>query len=160
MLRETPPPQTKSGPLATDAIWPALIQEVRANRPRLRMWVETGTLTAIDGDTARVTFPEEQALAVQHCEEKENRAYLEELLSTLAGRALKLRCELRSDFTVTPVPAARGGGDGFFSEVFLRGEHLFLHLLRLLHHFFKIHGRERKESAADSSTLNLSQSPL
>ena len=71
------------------------------------MWVETGALTAIDGDTARVTFPEEQALAVQHCEEKENRAYLEGLLSTLAGRTLKLKCDLRSDFTVTPVPAAR-----------------------------------------------------
>ena len=105
--RETPPAQMKSGPLETDAIWPALIREVRANRPRLRMWVETGALTAIDGDTARVTFPEEQALSVQHCEEKENRAYLEGLLSTLAGRALKLKCDLRSDFTAPPIPAAR-----------------------------------------------------
>ncbi len=107
VVRETPPPQPKREPLDTDAIWPEVIREVRANRPKLRMWVETGTLTALDGGTARVTFPEEQALAVQHCEEKENRAYLEGLLGTFAGRAIKLQCELRSDFTVTPVPAAR-----------------------------------------------------
>ena len=106
VLRETPPPAAALGPVDSDAIWPALIKEVRANRPKLRMWVETGTLTAIEGDIAHVTFPDEQTLAVQHCEERDNRAYLEGLLSTLAGRALKAKFEMRSDFAVTPVPVA------------------------------------------------------
>ena len=107
VVRETPASKATHETLDKDAIWPAVVQEVRTNRPRLRMWVETGTLTTLDGDTARITFPEEQALAVQHCEERENRAYLEDLLSTYAGRPLKLQCELRSDFAFTPVPAAR-----------------------------------------------------
>ena len=109
VLRETPPPAAapKLGPVDSDAIWPALIKEVRANRPKLRMWVETGTLTAIEGDIAHITFPDEQTLAVQHCEERDNCVYLESLLSTLAGRALKAKFEMRSDFTVTPVPMAQ-----------------------------------------------------
>ncbi len=107
VVRETPPPATALGPVDAGAIWPALILEVRANRPKLRMWVETGSLTAIEGGIAHITFPDEQALSVQHCEEKENRAYLENLVSTLAGRAVKVKFEMRSDFTVTPVPVAR-----------------------------------------------------
>lgn len=95
------------GPVDPSAIWPALIQEVRANRPKLRMWVETGALTAIEGDIAHITFPDDQTLSLQHCEERENRAYLETLLSTLAGRSLKAKFEMRSDFTVTPVPVAK-----------------------------------------------------
>ena len=107
VVKETPPPAAALGPVDAEAIWPALIREVRANRTKLRMWVETGSLTAIEGGIAHITFPDEQGLSLQHCEEKENRAYLENVLSTLAGRALKVKCEMRSDFTVTPVPAAQ-----------------------------------------------------
>ena len=107
IVQETPPPAPALGPVDSEAIWPALIREVRANRPKLRMWVETGSLTAIEGGIAHITFPDEQGLSLQHCEEKDNRAYLENLLTTLAGRALKVKCEMRSDFTVTPVPAAQ-----------------------------------------------------
>ena len=104
VVRETPESQPKVEPMDTSAIWPAVIQEVRKNRASLRMWVGNGELTAIEGDIAHLTFPDEQALSVQHCEERENRAYLEGLLTTFAGRPLKLKCELRSDFKVTPVP--------------------------------------------------------
>ena len=107
VVKETPPAATSPGPVDSGAIWPTLIQEVRANRPKLRMWVETGALTAIESDVAHVTFPDEQGLSLQHCEEKDNRAYLENLLSTLAGRPLKVKFEMRSDFTVTPVPVVR-----------------------------------------------------
>ncbi len=107
VVRETPESQPKVEPMDTSAIWPAVIQEVRKNRASLRMWVGNGELTAIEGDIAHLTFPDEQALSVQHCEERENRAYLEGLLTTFAGRPLKLKCELRSDFKVTPVPVTR-----------------------------------------------------
>ncbi len=100
-------PKAAAEPVDTHEIWPAVIQEVRANRPRLRMWVETGTLTSTDDGTATVTFPDEQTLAVQHCQEPENRKYLEDILTQLAGKALTLKCEMRAGFAVTPIPVAR-----------------------------------------------------
>lgn len=84
----------------TASLWAAAIEEVRASRSPLRLWIEAGTLEEISGDTAVIAFPSDQALAVDHFQKTANRQALEEVLSRLLGRPLRLRCQVREGLAV------------------------------------------------------------
>ncbi len=68
------------------------------------MWVESGLLLGIEGNTAIVGFPPDQKLAMESCQMKNNRDFIESLLAEVAGRPLEMKCQIREGLVVTPPP--------------------------------------------------------
>ncbi len=89
--------------LSKDALWISLLTEVRRQRPLIAMWVESGALLELETGTATVGFPPEQSLAMEYCDQANNRKLLEELGSKLAGHPIKLRFIKREGLLVAPV---------------------------------------------------------
>ena len=61
-----------------------------------------GTLIGIENDVCIIGFPKDQTLALETIQRQSNRKFLEALISTLAGKALVLKCEFREGLVVTP----------------------------------------------------------
>jgi DNA polymerase-3 subunit gamma/tau len=108
-----PPPQEPPAkpPAPPDAIDPAplwndLIERVRAGRPLIQAWLERGTLLEIEGNKAVVGFPPDQSLALEACDKPNHRAYLEQVLTELAGRPLAIKFVKREGLVVGPTRAA------------------------------------------------------
>jgi len=66
-------------------------------------WVQSGTLLGLEGDTAVLGFPPEADLAREACDKPQQRGFLEQVLSAVAGRALTVRCVKREGLVVVPV---------------------------------------------------------
>jgi DNA polymerase-3 subunit gamma/tau len=101
---ETPAPAPKVAP-ASDAFWPALRAEVKRQRPLISMWVEAGTLLAVESGTVTIGFPPDQSLAVEYCDQPNNRKFLEDVSKQLTGESLSLRFLTREGLS-TPLPPA------------------------------------------------------
>ncbi|MGV3530918.1 MAG: DNA polymerase III subunit gamma/tau, partial [Chthoniobacteraceae bacterium] len=99
------PEESPFTPQADEDVWPKLLAEVRKRRPLIAMWVESGVLLGIEGDTAMIGFPTAQTLASDYCQQPANRKFLEALLKELTGQELTLRCQMREGLVVTPPPA-------------------------------------------------------
>jgi DNA polymerase III subunit gamma/tau len=93
---------------APGELWPRLLAEVRKRRPLISSWVQAGTLLGIEGDSALIGFPPGETLAMDAVQGQQ-RKYLEELLSELAGRPLQIRAQARAGLTpaAAPEPEAR-----------------------------------------------------
>ncbi len=111
-----PPPQPESvapteAPQAVenDRIWPELLLQVRAKRPIIKPWLEVGALLGIQNDTFLIGFPRESAGAMENILRPNNRKFIEELASSLAGKPVVLKCEIREGLVVTPpeLPAVK-----------------------------------------------------
>jgi hypothetical protein len=89
--------------METGAIWPALLTEIRSKRPLISSWIETAVLDGIEGDTCTLAFPKEKTLAMDSILRPNNRTFVEELISGLAGRKITLKCETRDGLVVEPV---------------------------------------------------------
>jgi DNA polymerase III subunit gamma/tau len=83
-----------------------VVARIRKERPLVMTWVQAGTLVGIEGDTAVLGFPPEAELAREACDKPQQRGYLEEVLSSLAGRKLALRCVRREGLKVEPIAFA------------------------------------------------------
>ena len=92
----------KPEPVAGTDIWPALLAEIRAKRPLISSWIETGTLIGIEGDQCLIGFPKDKTLSIDSLTRPSNRKFIEELISSLAGRPLTLKCEARDGLTIVP----------------------------------------------------------
>ncbi len=93
-------------PLEGAAIWPAVLDAVRERRRFISSWVEAGALLRVEGKTCLIGFPKDQALALESLMRPANRTFIEDLLSEIGGRPLTIRCELKDDLVVAPVPEA------------------------------------------------------
>jgi DNA polymerase-3 subunit gamma/tau len=102
------PMPVSSAPMGAATLWPALLAEVRRMRPLIAMWVEAGTLLEIDGNTATVGFPPEQSLSAEYCQQPNNRKFLDELATRLAGRPLSLKFVQREGL-VGPTRSSENG---------------------------------------------------
>ncbi|MHA3774200.1 DNA polymerase III subunit gamma/tau [Verrucomicrobiota bacterium sgz303538] len=91
-------------PASSDDLWPRLLAEIRRKRPLIGMWVEAGALLGIENNTVLVGFPPDQKLAAESCQMKNNREFIEGLLSELAGRPLELKTQIREGLVVAPPP--------------------------------------------------------
>jgi len=92
----------KPAPVAEGNLWPALLAEIRSKRPLISSWIETGTLLGIEGDHCLIGFPKEKTLSIDSLTRPTNKKFIEELVSSLAGRPLTLKCETREGLTVEP----------------------------------------------------------
>ena len=107
----------KPEPVADENVWIELLKLIRGNRPLISPWVEAGTLLKIENDTFIVGFPKEQSLSMESLQRPNNRKFLEELIATVTGRPLTLKCELREGLVVAPPvlpeskPAAKADED-------------------------------------------------
>jgi DNA polymerase-3 subunit gamma/tau len=111
-VEETPEPpaepevqaELKTEPSAADpAIWLQLIQEVRAKKPLLRSWVESGTFIGIENGVCTLAFPEGASFVMESLGKPIPRQFLEETLSRCAGQPITLKLELRPGLVVTPI---------------------------------------------------------
>ena len=68
------------------------------------MWIEAGMLVDLDPVTATIAFPTDQSLALEYCEQANNRKFLEEVASRLTKRVLKLKFIKREGLVVTAIP--------------------------------------------------------
>jgi len=108
-IHEEPAPKAPAKPVAApsaisvDALWPQFIARIRKERPLISEWVEAGKLVEITNGTAVLGFPPDAGLARDSSERPNNRAFLEKLLSELAGEALKLKTETRAGLAVEKI---------------------------------------------------------
>lgn len=88
--------------VAGENLWPELLRQVRSKRPLISSWVEAGILLKLENETCVIGFPKDQSLSIESLQRPNNRKFLEELVSTLAGRPLTLKYEAREGLVVTP----------------------------------------------------------
>jgi hypothetical protein len=70
------------------------------------MWVESGALLELEGESLTVGFPTDQSLALEYCDQPNNRKLLESIASQLVGRKLKIRFLKREGLVVEKVEVA------------------------------------------------------
>ena len=100
-----PPPPADAGtpaPVEADRLWVELLAQVRDKRTLIKQYLEAGTLLKIENGVCIIGFPKDQSMAMETIQRKNNRKFIEELISTLAGKPLVLKCELREGLVVTP----------------------------------------------------------
>jgi DNA polymerase III subunit gamma/tau len=96
--------------------WQRVITEVRKQRPFLSSWIESGTLLDLSEDVCRIGFPPDQSLSMESICRAGSRNFLEELFSDLAGRPIRLECEIREGLVVAAAPVSQpqaSGGEDF-----------------------------------------------
>ena len=103
-------PAASAGALDGPKIWRELVSELRAQRPLITAWVQSGKLLSIDNDTFLVGFPTTQRMIHESLSKPTNRKLLESLLTKLAGRPIALKMELRDEDALDQAPAVESGG--------------------------------------------------
>ena len=108
-------------------LWRNLLGEVRRQRPLIAMWVEAGTLLELAGESLTVGFPTDHSLALEYCDQPNNRKLLESIASQLVGRKLAIRFLKREGLVVeklevapTPVEATRDPLEEFKDDPLIR----------------------------------------
>jgi DNA polymerase-3 subunit gamma/tau len=100
---KTAPADAAAPRVVAGDLWPQAVARIRKDRPLVLAWVQSGTLLGLEGDTAILGFPPEADLAREACDKPQQRGFLEEVLSSLAGRKVALRCVKREGLVVEPV---------------------------------------------------------
>jgi DNA polymerase-3 subunit gamma/tau len=114
IVSETPeaPPAKPSDP---GALWTGLLVAVRRDRPLISTWIESGTLLDVTGSVVRIGFPPEHAMAMESLLRANNKAFIEQLLTRLAGEPRAIVCETREGLVVQrpnlPTPAPEPAAD-------------------------------------------------
>ncbi len=99
VVRETP-----AAPVDPAAIWPAMIQRVRKERPLLASNIERTVLLEVKGDIALVGIDANDGLSLDLLDAPNNRKFLDALLADIAGQALSVKFSKREGLVATPPP--------------------------------------------------------
>jgi DNA polymerase-3 subunit gamma/tau len=104
-----PAPKVAEAPPAVKApsggeFWTAFVESVRRGRALISAWVEAGVLLGIDGSTVSIGFPADQAFSKDFLEQ-DHKGFLAEAASSILGRKVSIRLELREGLTPAPAPA-------------------------------------------------------
>ena len=84
-------------------MWKQTLIRLGKERRLVLAWVEQGTLLEIESGTALIGFPPSADSAREACERPNNRDFLEEIVSQIAGRRLAIKCVKREGLVVQPV---------------------------------------------------------
>jgi len=87
------------------ALWPAVIETVRADNALLAALLEGARPVALDPGELRLAFPESAAFLKRKAEGLPNRQAVGRALQSVAGRSLRLGYELRADEDAGPASA-------------------------------------------------------
>jgi DNA polymerase-3 subunit gamma/tau len=107
-LPENQSPGPGSETIDHEAIWKKAVEQIRARRPLIRVWVESAKALGIEGRFFVLGFPPEQEMAMESVASQRNRDFLEALINEISGRDWKLKFILKEGLPVAPVtePAA------------------------------------------------------
>ena len=108
VIREDPddaPWHNTSAPaeLPLAEIWKQCLARIAKERRLVLAWIEQGTLLEIEGGTALLGFPPGADSARDACDRPNNRDFLEEIVSQIAGRRIAIKCVKREGLVVQPV---------------------------------------------------------
>jgi len=81
------------------SLWIKVVGEVRRRRPLIQLWVEVAKPLSQNGSELLIGFPSTQQLAMESLLRSNNRKFIEEVLSEIAGTPLTVRAELRDDLS-------------------------------------------------------------
>jgi DNA polymerase-3 subunit gamma/tau len=103
IVSETPEPAAPRPELDTKTLWTDFLLAVRRDRPLITTWLEAGTLLELAGTKARLGFPPAQKMAMESLLRANNRAFIENLFTQLAGQPVTIECETREGLEIEPV---------------------------------------------------------
>ena len=69
-------------------------------RPLISSWIETGTVLGLDSGYCLLGFPKDKALSIDQLTRPNNKKFIEEILFSITGRPLTLKCEIRDGLTI------------------------------------------------------------
>ncbi len=108
-LPVTEPALPVAAAVADDEFWPGFIAAVRTERALISAWVEAGALVGIEASEVRIAFPTDQSFSRDFLEQS-HKQFIESTASTLLGRKVAVRLEIRDGVVgtkVAPAPAAK-----------------------------------------------------
>ncbi|MGA3172420.1 MAG: hypothetical protein ABSE62_15570, partial [Chthoniobacteraceae bacterium] len=96
-------PATPPTPVDTQSLWIDALTAVRRDRPLISTWLEAGALLEITGNKVRIGFPPDQTMAMESLLRANNRTFLEDLFTRLAGDRREVECLIREGLVVEHV---------------------------------------------------------
>ena len=103
--REIPPVSAKVESISLDheTIWKKAVEQIRLNRPLIRVWVESAKALGIEGRFFVLGFPPEQKMALESLASPRTRDFLEALLREISGQDLKIKSVLKEGLPVVAI---------------------------------------------------------
>jgi DNA polymerase-3 subunit gamma/tau len=100
------PPAAESKTVDHEAVWKKAVEQIRARRPLIRVWVESAKALGVEGRFLVLGFPPEQKTAMESVASPRTRDFLEALVQEISGQDWKLKFVLKEGLPVAPVPPA------------------------------------------------------
>ena len=95
--------ESPAAPPSSGEFWNALVQAVRRKRNLIATWLEAGSLLGLDGATVNIGFPPSQVFSKDFLE-KDHKEFLEGEASSILGRKVTIRFQVREDVVAAPPP--------------------------------------------------------
>ncbi|HWB60218.1 MAG TPA: hypothetical protein VG733_12045, partial [Chthoniobacteraceae bacterium] len=100
--QEATQPEQAAPPAGEENLWQDLLVQIHAKRPLISPWVAAGILLKVENGVCIIGFPKDQGIAMDTIQRPSNRTFIENLLSSIAGKPLTFKCELREGLVVAP----------------------------------------------------------
>jgi DNA polymerase-3 subunit gamma/tau len=87
---------------AFESLWPAVLQSLAAESPRMAALLEQAKPAALSGDDLTLAWPESAAFSKRQVEDPAKRDQIAQSIRAVTGASLRLAHELRADHEVAP----------------------------------------------------------
>jgi DNA polymerase III subunit gamma/tau len=101
--RENQSPGPSSQTMDHEAVWKKAVEQIRARRPLIRVWVESAKALGVEGRFFVLGFPPEQKTAMESVANPRTRDFLEALIKEVSGQDWNLKFVLKEGLPVAPV---------------------------------------------------------
>jgi len=100
---EPPKPPAAQDDPPISKLWETLVQTVRKNRPLVSNWLENAMLVANEGNVCVLALAPDQNITKEFLE-RDHLTFLQETISDILGRPIKIRLELREGVVPVSIP--------------------------------------------------------
>jgi hypothetical protein len=87
---------------AFEQLWPAVLESLQAESPRMAALLEQATPSALSGSDLTLAWPESAAFSKRQVEDPAKRDQIAKAIRAVTGASLRLAHELRADHEVAP----------------------------------------------------------
>jgi hypothetical protein len=87
---------------AVESLWPAVLQSLAADSPRMAALLEQAKPAALSGDDLTLAWPESAAFSKRQVEDPAKRDQIAQSIRAVTGASLRLAHELRADHELAP----------------------------------------------------------
>jgi DNA polymerase III subunit gamma/tau len=102
---EAPEPSLELSLDAFEQVWPAVLESLEADSPRMAALLRQATPSALSGDDLTLAWPESAAFSKRQVEDPAKREQIAKSIRAVTGASLRLAHELRADHEVAPAGA-------------------------------------------------------